>query len=144
MSRIVVGVDGSRESAAALRWALDEAKARAARLDVVMAWQYPVPLDAILPEAEQMDRETQEVVEHMVEAIDPSAGAGVDIHPRVFRGPAGPALVDAADGAELLVVGSQGRGRFASLVLGSVSLFCVSKSPCSVVVVPPPAASDAA
>lgn len=137
MSRIVVGVDGSPESVEALRWALDEARARRARLDVVMAWQYPVPVDAILPEARDFDRQTEAEVQTLVDEVDPDGRSGVDVHPRVFRGPAGPALIDAARGAELLVVGSQGRGRFAGLVLGSVSLFCVSKAPCSVVVVPP-------
>jgi nucleotide-binding universal stress UspA family protein len=136
MSRIVVGVDGSPESVEALRWAVDEARSRRARLDVVMAWEYPVPIDAILPEAADFDHEVEAEVKKLVDEVDPEGSSGVDVHPRVFRGPAGPALIDAARGAELLVVGSQGRGRIAGLVLGSVSLFCVSKAPCSVVVVP--------
>jgi nucleotide-binding universal stress UspA family protein len=140
MSRIVVGVDGSLASAEALRWAVDEARARQARLDVVMVWTSPTPIVATLRAADEVDEQCRLQVQEML-AADGLDTAGLSIHPRVLRGPAGPALVDAAGGADLLVVGSEGRGRFTGLLVGSVSLYCVSKAPCSVVVVPPPAAA---
>jgi nucleotide-binding universal stress UspA family protein len=105
-----------------------------------MAWDYPTPVIGTLPPADDMDRHCRSVVDEMLAADDVDV-AGLEVHPRVFRGPAGPALVNASRGAELLVVGSEGLGRFTGLLVGSVSLFCVSKAPCSVVVVPPQAAA---
>jgi nucleotide-binding universal stress UspA family protein len=63
------------------------------------------------------------------------APGAVEARTAVVAGPAAPALLDAAAGADLLVVGSHGHGTFAGLLLGSVSLHCATHSPCPVVVV---------
>jgi nucleotide-binding universal stress UspA family protein len=138
MGTIVVGVDGSDGSNAALRWAIDEARTRRAPLDAVVAWQYPVlttlPAYGSMPSVEQMEATAQESLER---AIAAAGGAdGVTVRELVAEGPAGPALVAAATDADLLVVGSRGHGAFAGMLLGSVSQYAVVHAPCPVVVVP--------
>jgi nucleotide-binding universal stress UspA family protein len=141
MKRIVVGVDGSEGSRVALQWALEEAAATGSEVvpvlayDVGLAWidigsDYEASM--IKRAAEKAHREIHAVVD----ALDTHA-LGVTLHPLVIEGLPPDALVEAARGAELLVVGSRGRGGFAGLLLGSVSQRCVERSPCPVVVVPP-------
>jgi hypothetical protein len=63
--------------------------------------------------------------------------APVQILTRVLHGHPAHVLLDAASGAQLLVVGSRGHGAFAGMLLGSVSQHCVQHASCPVVVVPP-------
>ncbi len=139
--RIVVGIDGSDGSRAALHWALDETRRRGSRLDVVLAWQTPylgevsgLVLVSMTEEAEQRARNL------LADVADGIVAAHPDLHivPLLAEGRAAPALLDAAAGADLLVVGSRGRGGFKSLLLGSVSSACVHHAPCPVAVVPNP------
>jgi nucleotide-binding universal stress UspA family protein len=65
-------------------------------------------------------------------------GDSITVTARAVAGHPAEALLDAAEGAELVVVGSRGRGGFAGLVLGSVSQQVASHAPCPVMVVPPP------
>lgn len=139
MARIVVGVDGSEGSAEALRWAVDEAKLRSATLEVVMTWQYPALYGAasygvMLPPEDDFAGAAHATVKQLL------ADAGVDqdeldVIETVEAGPPAPVLIEASKGADLLVVGSRGRGAFAGMLLGSVSQHCVSHAECPVVVV---------
>ena len=138
MRRIVVGVDGSPQAAVALRWALDEARLRDATLEVVHAWLFPVVSDvpgaAVDSLIGDLERAAGRLLDRVVEDVagpDP----GVKVERRVLEGGAATVLVDAAAGADLLVVGSRGRGGFAGLVLGSVAQQCLHHAPCPVVVV---------
>ena len=139
---IVVGVDGSHGSRAALRWALTQARLTGAVVEAVAAWQqpatydysygsipFPSPGDSIAVVAEKVLAET--VVDIMGTGDRP-----VDVRTRVARGPAAQVLLKAANGAELLVVGSHGHGAFAGMLLGSVSQHCTQHAPCPVVVIP--------
>jgi nucleotide-binding universal stress UspA family protein len=140
MGRIVVGVDGSKHALVALRWALQEAQVRGAPLDVVAAWQYPVAVDDAIPFAVGVDPGLLE--KGAVATIDDAlARAGVTGDaPGITRiaapGPAAEVLIQAAEGADLLVVGTRGRGGFKGLLLGSVSSQCAQHASCPVVVVP--------
>lgn len=136
MQRIVVGVDGSPGSQAALRWAVDEARLRGAALEVVRVWSWPVPyvgpgmagLDpALLAEGEEA------LLEEALSQVDTS---GLDVDRVLVEGPAAHRLIEQAKGADLLVVGSRGRGGFRGLLLGSVSQQVVQHAPAPVVVVP--------
>jgi nucleotide-binding universal stress UspA family protein len=137
LGRIVVGIDGSPGSRAALRWALAEARLRGASIDVITA--YSMSYVAMNPEFAYLDPEAlvARVTQMQADAIaEESAGApDVTIVPRVVPGPAAGALAQAARGAELLVVGSRGRGRVRDLLLGSVSTYVTHHAPCPVVVV---------
>jgi len=142
--KIVVGVDGSRHAAAALRWAADEAKLRSATLQVVHAWTFvPVatPADSgLVPMAwtdnvELLDVTRQAADEaaaaQVAEVLGPDHGATISV---VEGGPAETLIAAAAD-ADLVVVGNRGRGNLAAALLGSTSAKVADEAPCPVVVV---------
>jgi nucleotide-binding universal stress UspA family protein len=141
VSVIVVGVDGSSESKAALRWALDEARLRGATLRVVRAWTTPLVYEGafIPPDALDTDALQQEAAEALDELIGQASGAEtpVSVERLVVQGAPARVLVEAAEQADLLVVGSRGHGGFAGLLLGSVSQQCAHHAPCPVVIIRP-------
>lgn len=141
MGTIVVGVDGSEESKEALRFALDEARLRQANLRIVHAWRFyagGLGGELIWPpsrEAEgEIGREQEEWLDGLVRDVVAEA-ADVEIAQSVVEGVPAPVLLQAAQDAELLVVGSRGHGGFAGLLLGSVSQQCAQHAPCPVVIV---------
>jgi nucleotide-binding universal stress UspA family protein len=144
MQRIVVGVDGSENSRVALDWALAEAQLRHASVDVVNAWQ-PVfivgfggmPGGAAVQEDAAHEEEAHRVLDEMTAGTHPTDPA-VTIDKVAVRGLSASALLEAAKGADLLVVGSRGRGGFAGLLLGSVSQQVAQHAECPVVIVPSP------
>jgi nucleotide-binding universal stress UspA family protein len=144
---IVVGVDGSNASRVALRWAVDEARLRGADVQAVYvfehspSWQmygYSAEIAAIpvsaMPDDQQSRDLARSLVERLVQEVDTGA-VTVEAIAHEDRRPAH-ALVERSRHAELLVVGSRGRGGFAGLVLGSVSQQCVQHASCPVVVMP--------
>ena len=142
--RIVVGVDGTEESAAALRWALEEADLRNAGIEAVHAWSYaPVatPADAGLvplawPDSNEAVDATREAAERVArEQVREIAGDDSRVAHSVVPGDAADVLIAAAEGAELLVVGNRGRGAFAQALFGSTSARVSDKAHCPVVVV---------
>lgn len=140
MARIVVGVDGSEESRAALRWALEEARLRGAALTAVYAWSYPmVPGRGIAPAALAVPAGVlRQEAEELVESAAAEVGgeeAGVTLRCVAVEGPPTDVLVEASKDADLLVVGSHGRGDVAGLLLGSVSRHCAHHAWCPVVIV---------
>jgi nucleotide-binding universal stress UspA family protein len=138
--RIVVGVDGSAGSRSALEWAAEEARTRKARLDVVHVWNYPWVVVAAGAAAagvgeEEYEAGGRDVLERSIADVRPAL-EGVDVHPRLGSGDAAEVLLQAAAGADLVVVGSRGHGGFTALLLGSVGLHCAQHAPCPVVIVP--------
>ena len=140
METIVVGVDGSRGAQAALRFALAEAGLRDAAVKAVMAWHLPnyggtaglpLPLDvAGIEEAYRHD------LDAIVDGAAPDC-ADSPIERVLVQGTPAAVLIDAAESASLLVVGTRGRGGFVGLLLGSVSQQVAAHAPCPVVIVPP-------
>ena len=139
-ARIVVGVDGSDPSRAALAWAAKEAGLHGATLDVVGVWAFPMyvdPMGGAFPMPgmyEKTEANEREMVEGEVRAVlGTTPAVPVDISIRC--GSTATELLSAAEGADLLVVGSRGRGGFKSLLLGSTAMQCIHHSVCPVTVV---------
>lgn len=131
--RVVVGVDGSPESAKAVRWAADFADLTGADLLLVIAWQWPAMYGAPVRWPEFSPGNDARVVVEKAKADLARAHGKVDV--AVWEGRPGKVLVDEAEFAAVLVVGSQGHGAVAEAVLGSVSAYCVRHAHCPVVVV---------
>ena len=137
--RIVVGVDGSAGSLLALRWALDEAVRRRIDLRPVLAWEfpgYPYYWDDT-PGPAELARQGRDLLDRTVTEALAGSQPPVPVVPEVLQGIPAEALAKSAVGAELLVVGSRGRGGFAGLLMGSVSQACAHRTPCPLVIVPP-------
>jgi nucleotide-binding universal stress UspA family protein len=133
--RIVVGIDASEPSQRALQWAVEEARLRHASLSAVHAWPLPalvVPFVADMPGLEQA---AKELLERALEPIDDS-DLDQPIARRLTGGAPAPVLLGAAQAADLVVVGSRGRGGFKELLLGSVSHRLATHARCPVVVIP--------
>ncbi|HLB04800.1 MAG TPA: universal stress protein [Gaiellaceae bacterium] len=138
MAGIVVGVDGSDESREAFRWALEEARLRKTTLRAVYAWQdpYAVAPGYGFPEDFDFTALRTGAEERLSATVAEVAGeSDVTIEEVIAEGPAASILVEAAEGADLLVVGSRGHGGFTGLLLGSVSQQCAHHAPCPVVIV---------
>ena len=133
--RIVVGVDGSGSSKAALRWAIRHAKLTGSLVEAVTAWHYPAAYGLAPGSEGSFDFETN-AKNALVEALAEVSGLEPDVpvRPLVTEGAAAEVLLHEAKGADLLVVGSRGHGGFASALLGSVSMYCVLHAHCPVLV----------
>ena len=136
--RIVVGVDGSDSAQAALRWAVRQAKLAGGRVEAVIAWHYPA---AYGWEPAGIDNDfagdAHQVLAEALTAVS-AAEPGVPVFPLVTEGYPADVLLDAAKGADLLVLGHRGRGAVTSALIGSVSLHCVLHAHCPVLVLREP------
>jgi nucleotide-binding universal stress UspA family protein len=138
-SRIVVGVDGSTSSMAALRWAARQAHLTGTSLHVVTAWDYPerpTPFSIVpdLPPTFDPLETTRNALEAL---LTETLGADRDIVERcsVVGGEPSSILLESARAADLLVVGNRGLSTLAGMFLGSVSRHCVSHATCPVAVI---------
>jgi len=132
---VVAGVDGSDGALLALRYAFEQASARGTGLRVVRAWVPPLPrwrpVDYDLEEQATAERIELDELLGSWRAKYPQVEVAVD----VVTGPAGKVMVDATRGAQLVVVGSRGRGGFRGLLLGSISQQLLHHAHCPVAVV---------
>jgi len=136
---IVVGVDGSPASRAALRWAVEEGRLRGATVDVVHAWQYPGPIyfsESVALTPEDLRAASEHV---LTEVLQELGDGGVDVTSSLERGHPVEVMAKRSERASLVVVGSRGHGTVASMVLGSVSHGVLQHSQCPTVVVHPAA-----
>jgi nucleotide-binding universal stress UspA family protein len=140
--KIVVGVDGSESSKAALRWAVRQAELTGSRIEAVIAWQYPPmiagfgggPVAAIALNFDEIAAKT--LSDSIAETVDPATP--VRISTLVTQGHAAQILLRESDDASLLVVGSRGHGGFVNALLGSVSQHCAHHAPCPLIIVRDP------
>jgi nucleotide-binding universal stress UspA family protein len=137
--RIVVGVDGSDGSDRALRWAIREAAGRGGTVQAVIAWIWDGVDGAVIAKthpAEERARAEQTLAEAVTAAT--TAHPGVAVAADAVEGPPGRVLTQAADGADLLVLGSHGHSRLYHAVLGSITQACIRAATCPVLVIPIP------
>jgi nucleotide-binding universal stress UspA family protein len=132
---VVVGYDGSPASDGAARWAAAQAARTSGRLDLVTAWQYPTSWGNSLPLPSDYDpaHDAQAMLDPVMARLHADYPS-LDIHAHVVEGHAGEVLVEASRHASLLVVASRGHRALAGVVIGSVSLHCVTMADCPVVV----------
>lgn len=137
---VVVGVDGTASGEDAIAFAFEAAATRAAELVAVHAWRavtVPFGYDPLRDQPSIGDAELRALDERLAEHL----GAWTQKHPEVpvrrvlAAGRAAPALLEQADQAQLVVVGSRGRGELTGLVLGSVGNVLVHRASCPVAVV---------
>jgi nucleotide-binding universal stress UspA family protein len=141
-SQVVVGVDGSDRSVAALTAALTEAGpgglvtvVRAAEAADLWGDQYPV---VAAPSQEELsDAALHRMDTTLGELLVATTGELPNVQRRTVRGHPGTVLVEQAAEADLLVVASRGHGEFRGLVFGSVALHCVVHATCPVLVIRP-------
>lgn len=134
--RIVVGVDGSPSSLSALSWAHRQAELTGASLVVVGAWGFPIYIAE--PNIWPIDIDLESVVRHQLQtAINRVVPASASVPVSVVLRQSSPtvALLEEAEGADLLVLGTRGHSELAEMLLGSVSMRCVAHARCPVVVV---------
>jgi nucleotide-binding universal stress UspA family protein len=138
MTRIVVGIDGSDNAVAALRWAIGEARLRGATIDAIDAWNYPyvVVPGATIPLHPRADQavDVEEELDAALAAVTSQAD-GVTINSIVTEGVPAAVLCEAAEGADLLVIGHGRHHALRKRVLGSVGTEVLQYAPCPVVIV---------
>jgi nucleotide-binding universal stress UspA family protein len=136
-ARIVVGVDGSEQSKRALRWAQHLAAPDAARIEAVMVWEPPVTWgygwSALAGGWDPMADAEKELIATVDEVFGAERPVGLTL--RTVEGYPAHRLLEAAEGASMLVVGSRGHGGLAGVLLGSVSALCAEHAHCAVLVV---------
>jgi nucleotide-binding universal stress UspA family protein len=140
---VVVGVDGSPESQAALDWGMHEARLRNGQVVVLASWQYPYITSAAgqVWDYTGLERDARLILDGELQRVDDPA---VPVTGRLVEGNAVAALVEASREADLLVVGSRGLGGFTGMLLGSVSSQVAHHARCPVLIIRPGAESQAA
>jgi nucleotide-binding universal stress UspA family protein len=134
--RIVVGVDGSPASRHALRWAVAQGELTGATVEAINILYLPVT-DGWAPTFDLIEQMTEAAHRMLAEAAQETEGAhpAVKVEPRVVEGYPATILLAAAEGADLLVLGSRGHGGFVGALLGSVSQHCAQHATCPVVII---------
>lgn len=133
---VVVGIDGSPQSAEALRFAIDYARRVGAELQAVIAWENTLGFGFVPAGAQSLEHEAETTLERTIEKVVAEETEPLPpITRRVLRGHSTPVLVEASRGARLLCVGDRGYGGFAGLLLGHCGENCARLASCSVVIV---------
>jgi len=137
---IVVGIDGSRESNYALRWAAEQARLTDAILRVVYAWEPPVVAGLRIPPLLDWEPLEEQARRFPGTFADEVLGRAPDLRvtTRTVRGRPAQVLVEASADADLLVLGPRGLGGLRGMVLGSTGHHCAAHARCPVVIVRPP------
>ena len=133
VGRVVVGIDGSEPSLAALRQGIRIATALGAKVEAVTSWEFPAGYAEFLteysPEGDARSILTS-AAESVFGATNPDWFSG-----SIVEGSPSHVLIEESRGAEMLIVGSRGHGGLAGVLLGSVSANCAQHADCPVLIV---------
>jgi nucleotide-binding universal stress UspA family protein len=141
LAPIVVGIDGSSESRAALRFVLNEGNLRGSGVEVVTAWEPSSMSHPVGVSVDAWREDAQRIQDKQMTSVLAEYGRAPVVSRRIVLGGAGPVLVSVSRDAAFLVVGSERKGVARRMGLGSVSEYCVRHATCPVVVVPAEAAA---
>lgn len=133
---VIVGVDGSKDSERALKWAADYAQKVGAPLEAVIAWEVSTLYGDTFSDKwdhTAVEKKHREVAEA---AVREALGDGAQVEVRVEQGNASEVLVRDSSDVQHIVVGSRGHGGFTGMLLGSVSQHLVTHARCPVTVMP--------
>ncbi|MBW5480544.1 universal stress protein [Streptomyces bambusae] len=135
---MVVGIDGSPSSQAALRWAVRYAGLVGGKVEAVTAWEVPGEASWSAPAVDATfdEEQAERLLVDEVRTVLGEDGASL-VHEKLVHGHPAQVLVEAAEGADVLVVGSRGRGGFRRALLGSVGQQVALHAPCPVTIVRP-------
>lgn len=151
LDRVVVGVDGSKPSHRALGLAVDVAAESRGELIVVNSWEVPFPYDPVAMTAagyksqdEIFERQSEKLVAELLDDVMAERPGDLGIEVTIVRTQSNPvdALLEAAAEADVIVVGSRGRGTVRGLLMGSVSQGVLHHAKVPVVVMPKHADED--
>jgi nucleotide-binding universal stress UspA family protein len=131
--QIVVGVDGSKHSSAALLWSLAQAQVRSGQVTALFAWQVPFLSFPGAFDREELEKIAKDFLVETVSEIVPTPA--VPLRTVVAEGDPTESLVEASRQADLLVLGIRGRSPFTGLLLGSVSQGAAATAHCPVALV---------
>jgi nucleotide-binding universal stress UspA family protein len=132
---IVVGIDGSRESLAALRWALREAAATGGTAEVVHCWQSHQVSDILFGSPDELHRGSLCMLQNEVAAACRALPRPPHVTQTSRRGRPASVLTDIAAGATMLVLGAHGRTDLHDLTHGKVAASCLKHSGCPVLII---------
>jgi nucleotide-binding universal stress UspA family protein len=143
IQRILVGVDGSEKSIAALRWASNLAAQLGAEVEVATIWQTPFPTIELLAigfdlDLTELNERPQQIAQYRIEKSIVGAygeASPVGVTRSVDEGYPALVLVEKSKKFDLLVLGNRGHSPLLETLLGSVSLHCLAHSHCPVVIV---------
>ncbi len=143
IKRILVGVDGSEKSIAALKWARELASTNGAEVEVVTAWQTPFPTFELVAiglnlDVSELNNRPEQIAQYRIEKS--IVGAYGQAHPdgvtrSVEEGYPGLVIVEKSNEADLLVLGYRGHSPVVETLMGSVSMHCLAHSHCPVTIV---------
>jgi nucleotide-binding universal stress UspA family protein len=135
---IVVGVDGSESSEAAVRWGADEARRRGARLVLVHIRQPALGSVMTVDSRRYRALALRDTVGLLWQEVTALQAEEIDVVGQVGDGSPDQVLIEASQTADLLVLGAEGTGRHRGLLLGDVAQRCARSASCPVVLIPPP------
>lgn len=138
--KVVVGIDRSADSDAALRWALAEAEAHSGDVTAVFAWQVPFISNPAAFDRAELEESAKKFLIDRISAVVPSPK--VPVTPLVAEGDAAESLVAASNDADMLVVGTRDRSPLLGAALGAVSLRAAAAAQCPVTFVKARPAGD--
>jgi nucleotide-binding universal stress UspA family protein len=136
---VVVGVDGSEASKDALRWADRQAELTGAELRAIAAWELVPTFPYSVVIAEDLCDSTTETLDQAIDEVLDTGRARQTVR-EIRHGHPAEVLVEAATGAELLVLGGRGHGTFTGMLRGSVGQYCAQHAPCPLVTIRHPEA----